>query len=58
MPEEARQRLLAEELLDFNKRYNAIFENSNKEDDADSLLDDIRYSAIELAELVLATNNN
>lgn len=46
-------RLLAEEVCDLDRRYTAAIGGVNEEDDADSLLDDIRITAVDLAELLL-----
>jgi hypothetical protein len=53
----ARARLLAEEICDFDARFQALATGTNKEDDPDSLLDDLRVSAVELATLVASDHD-
>jgi hypothetical protein len=53
-----RNKLLAEEILDFDARFQAIAAGTNKEDDSESLLDDLRISAVELSQRVIASKEN
>ena len=55
MPTDPNIAILADEILDLNERYNECFRDDyNGEDDADSLSDDIRISATNLANLIKA----